>query len=86
MLNALGATAADAANIWPPRDPVGTGCYGAYCGGGNWGNYGYTQAVPLGGNYGYTQAVPAGGGGPGNSFYYPNDDFTQRPIPLARGL
>lgn len=74
MLTALSTTATDAANaanIWPPRDPVGTGCYGAYCGGGQWGNYGYTQAVPA-------------GGGPGNSFYTP--DGYMRPVPLARPM
>lgn len=66
MLSALGLTAADATNtaqIWPPRDPVGPNCYGAYCQNGGWSNYGYTQAVPADGNPnltpdGYMRPVP----------------------------
>lgn len=76
MLSALGLTAADSANtadaaqIWPPRNPVTPGCYGAYCGnsGGGWENYGYTQAVPAGDNP-----------------YYTPDGYV-RPMPLARPM
>jgi hypothetical protein len=80
LLSALGlaaTNAAETAQIWPPRDPVGPvnpACYGENCGRRNmWDNYGYTQAVP---------AEQAGVGVAGGNNFYTPDGF-MRPVPLA---